>query len=613
MARYGTQRRRVDPADSPFADRDIKEPMEITSRVSTDDVARAKQRLDAVFGRDAEPVDVALATNMISVGLDILRLGLMVVQGQPKTAAEYIQATSRIGRDHNRPGLVMVVVNLHKPRDRTHFEQFGQFHRSFYRAVEATSVTRWAARALDRALAAVVVAAGRHIDPGLTPDSAVKELKDRPATRAAVRDAIVARAPANVIPGGTAALTKLIDDLLDAWIATADEQSAGGNVFGYAHQRSPHRLLHMPLAPELPNLSPPHQRFVAGRSMRDVEPTVALGPRDENGHLQDIDWKWVVHRGEACHEPMWLEERGTSADPADMTVVCGCGKQESLQTLFQPGRLGTCRAERPWLLDRDPNGCAQKLKLLTRTATNTYFPQVYTVISLPAAEDELTKLVQELSGELANVQSAQDVGAAKRFNSKVSAALGTYSDEDIFARLTRIREGAIADSGRSPKLSEFDVFASGRAEIGENHPATKLHAQTLPRDAWADPNASVDLSPVKNLVAVHRVREVSCLYRFTRFEAAPTSADGDIEDVQLAVRGAPIASDADWLPAEQFGEGLFIHFDENAIAEWLRREPPRIGMTGCSPVMDTGARVLPASRRPIRERPTFSCTACRTR
>ena len=80
--------------------------MELTSRVSTDEVAKAKQRLEAIFGRDdAEPVDVALATNMISVGLDITRLGLMVVQGQPKTAAEYIQATSRVGRDHSRPGL----------------------------------------------------------------------------------------------------------------------------------------------------------------------------------------------------------------------------------------------------------------------------------------------------------------------------------------------------------------------------------------------------------------------------------------------------------------------------------------------------------------------------
>jgi hypothetical protein len=75
-------------------------------------------------------------------------------------------------------------------------------------------------------------------------------------------------------------------------------------------------------------------------------------------------------------------------------------------------------------------------------------------------------------------------------------------------------------------------------------------------------------------VAVHRLREVSCLYGFTRFEAAPTAADGEIEDIQLAVRGAPISRDANWLPAiEQFGEGIFIHFDETAIMEWLQRGP----------------------------------------
>jgi hypothetical protein len=281
--RYGTERRRVEPKDSPFADRQIKQPLEITSREPTDNVAKAKQRLDAVFGRDAEPIDVVLATNMISVGLDILRLGLMLVQGQPKTAAEYIQATSRIGRDYYRPGLVVAVLNLHKPRDRTHFEQFGTFHRSFYRAVEATSVTPWAARALDRALAAVVVAAARHIDPGLTLDSAVKELKNRPKTREAVRDAIVLRAPPNAVPGGPAGLKSLVDGLLDDWMRTSDEQSAGGNVFGYAAKPTPHRLLHMPLDPGIPNLSAAHQRFVAGRSMRDVEPAVAIQPRDPWG------------------------------------------------------------------------------------------------------------------------------------------------------------------------------------------------------------------------------------------------------------------------------------------------------------------------------------------
>jgi hypothetical protein len=283
-ARYGAQRRRVEPPDSPFADRAIKEPMELTSRVSTDEVAKAKQRLEAIFGRDAETVDVALATNMISVGLDITRLGLMVVQGQPKTAAEYIQATSRVGRDHIRPGLVLAVLNLHKPRDRMHFEQFGQFHRTFYRAVEATSVTPWAARALDRALAAVVVAAARHVDAALTPDAAVNELKNNVGVRNLVRDSIVDRAPERMIAGGRVALAALIDDILDAWIGTADEQAAGGNAFAYAKKKSPHRLLHMPLEPEIGNLPEPHRRFVAGRSMRDVEPNVTLKVRDPHGN-----------------------------------------------------------------------------------------------------------------------------------------------------------------------------------------------------------------------------------------------------------------------------------------------------------------------------------------
>jgi hypothetical protein len=333
----------------------------------------------------------------------------------------------------------------------------------------------------------------------------------------------------------------------------------------------------------------------------------------DKGHLQDINWKWVVHGAERCLEPMWVEEKGTSADPADMSVVCGCGKSLSLQTLFQVGRLGTCVGERPWLLDRDSNGCDQKLKLLTRTATNTYFPQVYTVISLPTEEDALMQMVDELAGELANVRSVQDIAGAKRFNSKIAATLGPYSDEDIYARLLRIREGAISNAQQSPKLAEFDQSASGRPEIGQNSPGAKLYAQTLARSVWADPRADVDLSAIKNIVAVHRLREVSCLYGFTRFDAAPTSADGELEDVQLAVRGAPISRDADWLPAiEQFGEGIFVHFDEAAIGRCaLDRAKPR--HESSSAAISTGSSASPATRQNTPVRHTCCCTACLTR
>ena len=274
---YGVKRRRVNPADRPFSDRSLGEPLELTSRVSTDQVAKAKAQLeqpcDGVKG-----VDVALATNMISVGLDITRLGLMLVQGQPKTAAEYIQATSRVGRDKDKPGLVLAVLNVHKPRDRMHYEQFRHFHACFYRAVEPTSVTPWAARALDRALAAVVVAIARHLDPALTREAAVRVLGDHPGVRQQVRDAITRRAPAK----DRAAVGLAVDRLLDGWMLVAEQQTSGGDPFSYA--KGAQRLLHDPLDPALPNLMPPiHRDFTAGRSMRDVEATVLLKVRGPHG------------------------------------------------------------------------------------------------------------------------------------------------------------------------------------------------------------------------------------------------------------------------------------------------------------------------------------------
>ncbi|WP_109793987.1 DISARM system helicase DrmA [Minwuia thermotolerans] len=274
LRRYGHERYRLAPAGQPFRDRQIGWPLELTSRISTDEVAEAKRRLETPAGEKAA-ADVAMATNMISVGLDISRLGLMLVQGQPKTAAEYIQATSRVGRDSNRPGLVIAVLNVHKPRDRAHYERFRYFHETFYRAVEATSVTPWADGAIDRALAALVVGLVRHLDPSLTPEEGVEQLAGNSAVRQQAIDLIVGRASHLLSASAITTLKSNIEQLLDNWVDTADAVTAGGSRFGYK-KRGALGLLNGPLDTELSGLDPKHQVFVANRSMRDVEPTVSL-------------------------------------------------------------------------------------------------------------------------------------------------------------------------------------------------------------------------------------------------------------------------------------------------------------------------------------------------
>jgi hypothetical protein len=128
---YGSRLRQGETSGL-FAKRESLKLVELTSRISTAAVAKAKDRLVQAFLPKAECIDIALATNMISVGLDILRLGLMAVFGQPKTTAEYIQATSRVGREEGKPGLIVTMLNVHKPRDRSHYERFEAWHASFY-------------------------------------------------------------------------------------------------------------------------------------------------------------------------------------------------------------------------------------------------------------------------------------------------------------------------------------------------------------------------------------------------------------------------------------------------------------------------------------------------
>lgn len=289
-----SQRRRVGESEGSFADRKISDlPLELTSRVSTNEVANTKGRLALPFHHEKDRVDVALATNMISVGLDITRLGLMVVLGQPKTAAEYIQATSRVGRDEHQPGLVVTLLNVHRPRDRSHYERFQAWHTTFYRSVEATSVTPFSPRAIDRGIAAITVALARLGDSRMTaPIRAIDILEHRKdlefvadiiAQRAEMHDKELDAVEAEALRHQ---VRERVKDLLDTW-----EHIAGQKITLQYQQEigGAPPLLFDPLDPELNRQPMQARKFKAQRSLRDVEQTVNLWVRNPDGFEVEED------------------------------------------------------------------------------------------------------------------------------------------------------------------------------------------------------------------------------------------------------------------------------------------------------------------------------------
>jgi len=287
-----------------LANRRVDMPEELTSRVKTARIAEIKNRATKAHYQ-GKALDVLLASNMISVGIDISRLGVMVIAGQPKTTAEYIQASSRVGRKASWPGLVVTNYNIYRPRDRSHYEHFGAYHESFYRAVEATSVTPFSAPAIDRGLAAVVVAMARLLEVEMTASGEAMNGPGLQAVSARILEAVTRKAASQpaVGPQGEAAgdaFARTVSDrasgLLDSWLGMIRENKSNSVHMHYSpfdtHRDKGRPLLrgvlevHRPDAETESMLTPDQQRFVAPTSMRDVEPSVhvwrryKLGARD---------------------------------------------------------------------------------------------------------------------------------------------------------------------------------------------------------------------------------------------------------------------------------------------------------------------------------------------
>jgi len=229
---------------------------ELTSRMSNSEITEIIQvKLKRAYTAEnhSDVYDYLLASNMISVGVDVGRLGAMVVAGQPKTNAEYIQATSRVGRDN--PGLVISVYNASRSRDRSHYEQFLKYHSALYRYVEATSLTPFSDRARDRGLHALYVSLCRYLIDNLRRnDQAINYRSDNPDVQRVEK--IIIDYVKRVDPDELDAVIYELQDIQEAW-----DMAATGSLV-YKSRKNEKKLL---------KGDTENDRFRTMNSMRNVD------------------------------------------------------------------------------------------------------------------------------------------------------------------------------------------------------------------------------------------------------------------------------------------------------------------------------------------------------
>lgn len=257
-----------------LSQRSVRNVDELTSRVSNKDIPKKLDQLEIKFKSDWEKgetraIDIVLATNMLSVGVDVNRLGLMVVNGQPKSTAEYIQATSRVGRSF--PGLVCTVLTWSRPRDLSHYETFEHYHATFYKHVEAQSVTPFAPRALDRGLTGTMVSFLRLDNDSLNPNIGAQELDSTTKPEVERIKRIVSDRSWKVKGDKTAKhnAENMVADRIDRWVK---ESSRIGRRLGYETEYGQGDIAGLLKKPGISAWD----ELTVPMSMREVEPGVQL-------------------------------------------------------------------------------------------------------------------------------------------------------------------------------------------------------------------------------------------------------------------------------------------------------------------------------------------------
>ncbi len=316
-------------------------------------------------------------------------------------------------------------------------------------------------------------------------------------------------------------------------------------------------------------------KFVDGsRKAQPVVP-VRFVRACKRGHISDINWYDFVHPGaSACRRELWFEERGTSGDLSENWVRCSCGAERPMTdaTRKDTSALGRCDGRQPWLGPQIREECDEPSRMLVRTASNAYFPQPLSVISIPDRDEAISQAVDRAWEHLQYVEDLDDLVRDRRRKPPVSAALEGLSD-DVVLEAIQARRGGQGSAEKSVKRVEFEALVAARDAIGSDRPDGDFFARNLPRHEWDEPW----MADVERVVLVHRLREVVATAGFTRFEASSPTVDGELE---IGVEQAPLSrGEVDWAPAvENRGEGIFLQFDAEAIRRWA--ELPAVAARG---------------------------------
>jgi len=285
------------------------------------------------------------------------------------------------------------------------------------------------------------------------------------------------------------------------------------------------------------------------------------------GHVDDINWYRFVHgSGDNCKRQLWLDELGTSGDLADLAVRCECGKRRSLYeaSVIELNPLDTCHGARPWLGRNSNEDCKLPSRLLIRTASNAYFPQVVSVLSLPDRGTAVETAVRELWDDLLIVSDAADLAFLKK-KPKIMLRLAPFFETEILEAILEVKSGKSAE--KPVKQVELEALLAAPEGFGDDVPVDpNFHARRLPDRAW---RRSERFAGIEAVIQLHRLREILALIGFTRFEAVTPDINGEYE---TDVERAQIALDPQWFPAvENRGEGIFLLIRADAIKNWLGR------------------------------------------